>query len=693
MNSENGQLNSCPFFCCRQCEIQKNKYGKNGFRKTVIETNFTKFCILFIPMNSIRLLLLLLIFSSPVFANKKADSLKAVLNSTGLSLKNLPVILEFCEENRSYSYDTLNRYASLAFDLSRQGNDKALAAKAVYFKALDYYRKNKLDTALLIVDPTLTSIARESKYDLIRNRFKILKASIYLRQNKHKLAVDMFYQAISDAEISGDRIGHIKGLNGQGWVQMEMGQFEAAKKWFHQGIHLMRSRNDSLQTSVLYTNLASCCGALSQLDSAKYYVEKGIAMARQNEDLPVQANGLNILANYYTDRKDFDKALACIKESAGIRNQIGDPFFIVSDMAQLSYLLAKTGKHQEAMSTINKAIAYATQNKIESKLTLLYLTLSQNLYEQKDFKGSADALLKLQTLQDSIYHKASAQSLAEMQVKYETAQKEKTIQAQQYELAHKNHFLIGAIALSVLVILLAIVIIRNRRHQQEARLQKAILQQQEMAARSIVVAEENERKRIASDLHDGLGQMLTAARFNLSGITDSMAFLPDQEKLVFEKAVKLLDESCLEVRNVSHNIMPNALMKSGLGNAIKDFIEKIRNTQLQIELHTVGINGNIDANVEIMIYRIIQECVNNTLKHAGATKLDISLINDKDGLHLTIEDNGKGFDQATLPPDKGIGMQNIKTRTRYLKGTVDIDSRPGQGTLIAIYIPTKIKKP
>jgi two-component system NarL family sensor kinase len=186
--------------------------------------------------------------------------------------------------------------------------------------------------------------------------------------------------------------------------------------------------------------------------------------------------------------------------------------------------------------------------------------------------------------------------------------------------------------------------------------------------------------------------MLTAARFNLNGISDKMTFSSEQEKLVFEKAVKLLDESCLEVRNVSHNIMPNALMKSGLGNAIKDFIDKIRNTHLQIELNTSGINGNIDGNMEIMIYRIVQECVNNTLKHAGATKLDISLINDDDGLHLTVEDNGKGFDQATLLPDKGIGMKNIRTRTRYLKGTVDIDSRPGQGTLIAIYIPTKIKK-
>jgi two-component system NarL family sensor kinase len=644
-------------------------------------------------MNSIRLLLLLLIISFPVFANKKADSLKAVINYTTSSSQKLAAVLEFCEENRSYSYDTLNRYASIASALSLQTNNKELRAKAAYFRALDFYRKNKLDTVLLIVDPLLYSIAKDKKYNSICNRFKMLKASTYLKQNKHKLAADMFYQVIGDAEKSGDVISNIKGLNGQGWVQMEMGQFETAKKWFHKGIRLTQSRSDSLQTCILYTNLASCCGALSQLDSAKYYVEKGIALAREYEDLPVQANGLNILACYYIDRKDFDNALTCMQEGAEIRTQIGDPFFIVSDMAQLSYLFAKTGRHKEAMSIINKAIDYATQNKIESKLPLLYQVLSQNLYAKKDFKGSSDALLKLLSLQDSIYNKASAQSLADMQVKYETSQKEKTIQAQQYELSHKNYLLIGSIALSILIILLAILIIRNWQHKQEVKLQKIILEQQDMAAKSIVVAEENERRRIASDLHDGLGQMLTAARFNLNGISDNMAFQTGQEKLIFEKAVKLLDESCLEVRNVSHNIMPNALMKSGLGNAVKDFIEKIRNTQLAITLNTSGINGSIDANVEIMIYRIIQECVNNALKHSGATKLDISLINDNEGLNLTIEDNGKGFDLATLSLGKGIGMKNIRTRTRYLKGTVDIDSRPGHGTLIAIHIPAKNKKP
>lgn len=644
-------------------------------------------------MNTIRLLLLFLLFSVKLFAfNKKADSLKAILSPVNATAANINLILLFCEENKTYSYDTLSRYADIAYTLAGQSRNKELSLKATFFKALDYYRKNKLDSALLLADPALTTASKGLKTEGLGNRLKLLKASTYLKQNKHKAAADMFYQVVSTTEKSSDTLSYVKGLNGLGWVQMELGQFEEAKKWFHKGIRVARLLQDTLVACLLYTNLASSCGGASELDSAKYYVEKGIAMARKSEDLPMQANGLNILASYYIDRKEYDKALICIRESTEIRKIIGDPFFIISDMGQQSYLLAKTGKTREAMSIIHQAIDFATKNKIESKLPLLYLVLSQNLYDQKDFKGSADALFTLQSLQDSLYHKASAQALAEMRVKYEISQKEKTIQAQQYELSRKNYLLYGSVALSLLIILLAFAVIRNRRQKQKVRLQNMFLQQQDLAAKSIVVAEENERKRIASDLHDGLGQMLTAARFNLNGISDIMDSLPPSEKTVFEKTMKLLDESCLEVRTVSHSIMPNSLINSGLGNALKDFIEKIKTPELHIALSTTGLNESMDANTEIMIYRIVQECLNNTLKHSGASKLDIALINDEDGLNLTIEDNGKGFDPAILPIEKGIGMRNIRSRTRYLKGTIDIDSRPGHGTLIAIHIPAKIQK-
>lgn len=638
-----------------------------------------------------RIITLLLLLSSSLLSayDSTTDSLARNILQAGTPASRLKAILAFCEENRTYSYDTLSKYAIMANQLAASVPDNNMKAQASFFIALHYYRNNQLDTVLQIADRALKLVPADRPHAPTIDKLKLLKASCLLKQNKHKAAVTMYYQVITEADKWGDTLNYIKGINGMGWVQMELGQHDAAKKWLHKGIAASNSEYVKIRTSILYTNLASCCGALKQLDSAKYYVEKGIALARKYNDLPVQANGLNILASYYMERNSFNEALTCVQESMQIRKILGDPYFIISDMAQFSYLLARTGKHKEAMDIIHNAISYASANKIESKLPLLYLVLSQNLYVQQDFKGSADALMLLQNLQDSLYHKASVKELAEMQVKYETSQKEQLIQKQQYELSRKNYLLYGSMALSLLIILLAIAIIRNRRNRQKVNLQQIILQQQDKATQSILAAEENERKRIASDLHDGLGQLLTAARFNLNGLSDNLRSLPQAEQQILAKAMSLVDESCREVRNVSHNIMPNALIKSGLGNAVKDFIDKIENKQLQVDLSTAGINEKIEANTEAVVYRIIQECVNNTIKHSGASKLHISIIHDEDGLNITIEDNGKGFDPAILLQEKGIGMKNIKTRTAYLKGTLDIDSRPDKGTLIAIHIPNK----
>ena len=155
----------------------------------------------------------------------------------------------------------------------------------------------------------------------------------------------------------------------------------------------------------------------------------------------------------------------------------------------------------------------------------------------------------------------------------------------------------------------------------------------------------------------------------------------------FEKVIGMMDESCKEVRSVSHQMMPNALLKSGLASAIKEFIDKLDSRVLKVNLHTEGLNERLDSNVETVLYRVIQECVNNVIKHAGANTLHISLIKDEDGIAATIEDNGKGFDMKDKLKFEGIGLKNIASRIGYLKGTVDFDSKPGSGTLVAIHVP------
>jgi signal transduction histidine kinase len=173
----------------------------------------------------------------------------------------------------------------------------------------------------------------------------------------------------------------------------------------------------------------------------------------------------------------------------------------------------------------------------------------------------------------------------------------------------------------------------------------------------------------------------------LSAFEAETAFPDEEKKLSFDRIIGLVDESCREIRSVSHNMMPNALLKNSLATAVRDFIEKIDKKALKMHLYTEGLDEHIDTNTETVLYRVIQECVNNVIKHADASTLDISIIKGTDFIDATIEDNGKGFDTTNERLSDGIGLKNIRTRVEYLKGTVDFDSSPGRGTVVALHIP------
>jgi len=203
----------------------------------------------------------------------------------------------------------------------------------------------------------------------------------------------------------------------------------------------------------------------------------------------------------------------------------------------------------------------------------------------------------------------------------------------------------------------------------------------------VLNAEENERKRISGELHDGLGQLFSAVKMNLSALTGSLDFKDKHGEEMFNKTMSLVDESCKEVRLISHQMAPNVLLKSGLTAAVRDFISKIDARKLKINLETFGLQNRLDQNIETVLYRVIQETVNNVIKHSGANTLDIQLTKDEEGINAMIEDNGKGFDTSSLEKFEGIGLKNIKSRVGYLKGTVDFSSTLGSGTLVAIHIP------
>ena len=240
------------------------------------------------------------------------------------------------------------------------------------------------------------------------------------------------------------------------------------------------------------------------------------------------------------------------------------------------------------------------------------------------------------------------------------------------------------VSLSLLGTLLGISYYRRARLRQRARHQTELLRQQDAATRAVIEAEETERQRIAKDLHDGVGQMMSAAKMNLVAFGRAHGVGDEHD---WDNIISLVDDSCREVRAVSHNMMPNALLKGSLAAALREFLTKVDGRALRVNLYTEGLDERLDATTETVLYRVIQECVNNVIKHAAAATLDVSVVRDEAGISITIEDDGRGFDPGIGRDAEGLGLKNIRTRVEYLKGIMEVDSAPGRGTVVMLNVP------
>jgi two-component system, NarL family, sensor kinase len=227
------------------------------------------------------------------------------------------------------------------------------------------------------------------------------------------------------------------------------------------------------------------------------------------------------------------------------------------------------------------------------------------------------------------------------------------------------------------------------RLKQKNKYQQALNRQQNELFNAIVTTQDQERKRIAQDIHDSLGSVLSAAKLKLSSLEESKKILPPDQLEKYQTSLDLLDEASTELRNISHNIMPATLSKLGLEAALQNLIDKIAaHSKMQIHFSAHGFEGRLEEKTEMSIYRIILELINNIVKHAAAEKVSIQLIRYPAYINLMVEDNGRGFDHnKALEEKKGIGLGNILSRVEYMNGSVEIDSSPGEGTTVIIEIP------
>jgi signal transduction histidine kinase len=204
-----------------------------------------------------------------------------------------------------------------------------------------------------------------------------------------------------------------------------------------------------------------------------------------------------------------------------------------------------------------------------------------------------------------------------------------------------------------------------------------------IASHAVMEGEEKERGRLARDLHDGLGGILSGIKLKLANIKGN--YIVNTEYLdVFDYALDLIDSSIKELRRVAHNMMPETLINFGIKEALQDFCSSISQDNLKISYKFFGEAFRFEKPIESTLYRIAQELVNNAIKHANASEILVQVIQEQNRVHLTVSDNGIGFQVPSIDSLKSAGLQNIRARVQSFNGQFDIDSQPGKGTEITV---------
>jgi PAS domain S-box-containing protein len=218
---------------------------------------------------------------------------------------------------------------------------------------------------------------------------------------------------------------------------------------------------------------------------------------------------------------------------------------------------------------------------------------------------------------------------------------------------------------------------------------RLIEQRSRMAAKVETI--EEERRNIARELHDGLGQLLTAAHLNLDLVEQNMQKDPERARDDIRRAKELITTTIREVRNISQNLRPAVLDDFGLVPAIRNLCDEFRRTgTLNVQFSEYEMLDHYSPGIEIVVFRVCQEALNNIIRHAGASEASIDLYNRESHILVVIQDNGQGFDPARISQSgSGSGLINIKERVELLGGGIQIESRINEGTEIIIEIPLK----
>ncbi len=565
------------------------------------------------------------------------------------------------DKDSTYSYQELNKI----LDLARTNNDNSTLAD-VYIKLGDYEGDvfSEYEKSLRYYNYALEHFkATKNEKGIKQTNYKI--AVRYINAGFFNDAINMLSALANDHEKNNE----ISSLSNVYFhihrAYRGLGDYEKSLQNLQKTIELNKIVKDTALTINILFDRVQAFELSYELDSALVDAYKAFTFCTQANKLDLAAKGLFHIGYVNKLKKDYPRALKYLEKSLDIL-----PFSPYNELRMMIY---------KELGDINQKIG--------------------------NTKDAYNLLLRYTLLNDSIHNKNKLESFTNLALKYGSKEKQTSIELlkieKEYEIAKnaaqkRTLYILG---IGLFIVLLSIYFI-IKFYDQQISTTKIITEQKEeinqrqirelednikmSSMKSVIEGQEIERERIAKDLHDSLGGLLSTIKLQFDHVSSINHELSGMKE--YTKAHQLLDTAVEEVRTISRNLQPGALQNLGLVSAIKDLINRFEGENYpEIDFQYYEMPEKMDKMISLSIYRIVQELFSNSIKHADANEILIQLNTEEDELVIQYEDDGIGFDQHNLKR-KGMGLENIKSRVNYMLGTITIDSEKDQGMAVMIRV-------
>jgi len=654
------------------------------------------------------LLILFIIIATPDIYGQASwirnrDSLLDVLSRSKEDTEKVWTQLHLGQAYLDNQPDSALLYAKEFGILSTKLHYTAGEAFSLSMQALVLSGENKKEEAILMNLKAIEMAKREHLQRPLANLYNNL-AKIYCSQSDIPAGLDLYLKAETIFEELQDSSSLAFLYGNLAMVYISLKENEKAYEYALKGISLSRSLHITFGLGATMINLSSSLLNLQRFDTA-------LIVLKETKELLTRENGpgadtkvLALINLVYLGTEEYDLLKTNSAELMKVARSVDDGegecnalfglvhyYIYKKEYAKASHDAVSAIEIAQNKDLINSLIsAYGLASRVEiAKGDLMGYDYYNNLKEDKENEVRVNNMLKNSQELEVKY------SVSKKQAQIDVLNKQNTIQ--QLTLRQRNTM--NWVLASVVLIAGLISFLYNRNYRQRKKLLIAdtLIQQQRitelekekklLAAEAVLQGQVEERTRLAKDLHDGLGSVLSSAKFSFVHIKEDLMITGEDGNL-FDRGIGILDKAISELRRVAHNMMPEALVKFGLDTALRDFCDSI---ELSGALHLTYQSFEMDEATisktnSMAVYRIIQELVNNILKHSGATEALVQLVRKNDTLSITVEDNGKGFDAGILENNKGMGYLNLRNRVTYLNGVIDIQTTAGKGASINIEI-------